>query len=479
MGGSPSGDTGPGNEWLRHPTRDVTMSDGYRNGHLGGDGWFSGLVSRVAVVSPTEVPGSSADSDNEAFCGSCHKAHGSSHKYLLIYDDSETLPHEDGQRMSETCTQCHYGRIFLDSQHGDALSGVERVVTDPPTVGECSQCHYMHASVDGNPTGGPFPYGLFCENTNNLCFDPSGRGGCHGDIPTGYPAQETDRLPEGSSSPGYFEYNSGGERITGVKNRKRWPGMVAYTDQRTFGDGRYFSPHRNDRDMPLRDQAGNGLCINCHDPHVTDNPFDLLLYPYLEISGSGEVGPPEHYELCFRCHGPDGPVGMDEENRRISDYYDSRINNDDRAGHQIKMSDDIALSWPNYVQKGDKLPCYDCHNPHGSLGHDGVQPNGFLISDQRDGWSGLTDTLNDPQQTRRFCFGCHIPADGVPGSRSVEGIIMNTIPSEVQEHYSGREASCYDCHGRDYSSSNSLNVHHPSEGEREAVKTRESEQERW
>jgi hypothetical protein len=204
----------------------------------------------------------------------------------------------------------------------------------------------------------------------------------------------------------------------------------------------------------------------------------MLVATYQEIGGSREEGPPENYELCFGCHSTNGPLGMSEESRRIADFYDSRINSDNRAGHQIRLSRDIALSWPSHVMQGDKLPCYDCHNPHGSMGNDGVQPNGFLLSDERPGWSGLTDTRGDPEQARRFCFGCHIPSDGIPGSRSVGGIIMNTIPDEGPFHQTGDPTSCYDCHGRDYSSSTGFNVHHISEGKGETSR-RERQLEAW
>jgi predicted CXXCH cytochrome family protein len=469
MGGSSAGDIGPGSEWVRHPTQDVTMAEAFGNKNLESDNWFTQLASRVPVVSPTEIPGSRTGSDNEVFCGSCHKAHGSNHPSALIFDKAETSAPGDGLRISETCTQCHFGTDYLASAHGDEENG----------VGECSQCHYMHASIEGEHTGGPYDYNLYDDNTNGLCFDQSGQGGCHRDVPSGYPAQEIDRLPEGSQHAGYFETNSGGYKIEGVNARRRWPGMITYTDQRIFGSGSFFSPHRNDMDMPVRDSQGRGLCVNCHSPHGSKNPFDMLQATYTAIGGAEEVNPPGNYKLCFQCHGPDGPVGMDEENRRIADFYDSRINSDKTAGHQIRFSSDVAISWPSHIQKGDKLPCYDCHNAHGSEGNDGMQPNGFLISDQRAGWSGLTDTLNNPRQARQFCFGCHIPSDGVPGSQSVEGIIMNTIPDKGPEHSSNGKVSCYDCHGRDYTSPVGYNVHHPSMGEGDSIRKKERDIEGW
>lgn len=108
MGGSASGDSGPF-PWLRHPTRDVTMAEGVVNQHVDPNHWFSPLASRLPVVSPTDnIPGASANSDNEVFCGSCHKAHGSPNRKGLIFDDETTPNPEDGTSLSQTCQQCHY-----------------------------------------------------------------------------------------------------------------------------------------------------------------------------------------------------------------------------------------------------------------------------------------------------------------------------------------------------------------------------------
>jgi hypothetical protein len=151
---------------------------------------------------------------------------------------------------------------------------------------------------------------------------------------------------------------------------------------------------------------------------------------------------------------------MDPENRRIEDYYNPGLNGEN-AGHRIRRNPQVALSWPFYAQVGDMLPCYDCHDPHGSEGYNRVEPNAYLLSDQRPEWSGIIDPREDPAQARRFCLGCHIPADGIPGSKMVEGIVMNAI-SVRDEHLSGSSTGCYDCHGSDYSSSTSNNVHNPA-----------------
>lgn len=108
MGGSPSGDTGP-TPWLRHPTRDITMAQGVTNKHVNASHWFAALSSRVSVVSPSgTVPGTAGTSDNQVFCGSCHKAHGSTVRKGLIFDDDATAAAEDGTLLRHTCQQCHY-----------------------------------------------------------------------------------------------------------------------------------------------------------------------------------------------------------------------------------------------------------------------------------------------------------------------------------------------------------------------------------
>ena len=121
------------------------------------------------------------------------------------------------------------------------------------------------------------------------------------------------------------------------------------------------------------------------------------------------------------------------------------------------------VGWPGGLA-GDMLPCYDCHNPHGSQGNSRAEPNAYALSDQRPGWSGLTATQSDPEQSRRFCFGCHVPADGVPGSQVVEGIVMNTL-SDLEPHRSTAVQGCFECHGNDYSGPTALNVHNPGTGQ--------------
>lgn len=343
-----------------------------------------------------------------------------------------------------------------DNPHYDSTHGVLRVSTTPSTRGECNQCHPAH----GTDELGANPEVLFGENTNALAFFSQGAVACHQARPTSYPLGEADRMPETDSDAGYFEANAGGVRAPGLDSRGRWPGQTVWSDPAVTPSGHFVSPHAWDPDMPRLDPSGEASCHNCHDPHGGSGRFDLLVAQYGGISGHASIGPPAAYDLCFSCHSSSGALGMDPESRRIRDYFDPALNGS-TAGHQIRLDSDVVLSWPANVQPGDMLPCYDCHNPHGSQGGNGAEPNAFALSDQRPEWSGLTDTLNDPAQARRFCLGCHVTSDGIPGSQSVEGILMNALPDE-SGHDSMNMQSCHDCHGRDYSSATGFNVHHPN-----------------
>jgi cytochrome c553 len=338
--------------------------------------------------------------------------------------------------------------------HLDPVNGARRVDTPSTPVGSCGQCHDQHALQTGES---PFEKALFAENSNLLCYSQGGIGPCHQAMPGNYPADETSRIPEGFTDAGYFEYNGGGQKIWGVEFRDRWPGAPVYDNPGMVGGLSFFSPHRNDPDMPRKDTMGVGSCLNCHNPHGSENPFDSLVSPYRGIGGFDEPTYPTRYQLCFDCHSAYGPVGMENSGRHIQDYYDTSMNGE-TAGHQINLDPDVAISWPSHLRQGDKLPCYDCHNPHGSRGYNGQGPNAYALSDERPGWANLTDTKRDPFQSRQFCFGCHIAADGVPGSITVEGIVMNAI-SDRGPHRTTSIQGCFQCHGNDYSSPTSNNVH--------------------
>lgn len=86
-------ETGSPEPWFRHP-QDVTI---YGRNYADYNHWSGTIANRVEVESPYDMIVPSAD--DEVFCLSCHKAHGSANEANLIY--------ADGGGMLSTCQQCH------------------------------------------------------------------------------------------------------------------------------------------------------------------------------------------------------------------------------------------------------------------------------------------------------------------------------------------------------------------------------------
>jgi len=72
--------------FTKHPTA----------GH--GRTWRNGPVSHVKALGTGATPWVS--------CVSCHKAHGSTHSFGLVYDDRLTTTIEDGTTIKDTCNNC-------------------------------------------------------------------------------------------------------------------------------------------------------------------------------------------------------------------------------------------------------------------------------------------------------------------------------------------------------------------------------------
>ena len=156
-------ETGSPEPWFRHP-QDLTVSG---RSYADYTHWNGSIPNRIEVESPNDTAVPSAD--DEVFCLSCHKAHGSATQSGLIY--------ANGSRMLSTCQQCH-NQAYESTRHGNAATGIWRIADQPR--GDCTHCHDEHASRDGVPTsGGPYDYLLFKPNNNNLCYTNDGTGPCH------------------------------------------------------------------------------------------------------------------------------------------------------------------------------------------------------------------------------------------------------------------------------------------------------------
>ncbi|MFQ5901399.1 MAG: cytochrome c3 family protein [Thermodesulfobacteriota bacterium] len=120
VGGSALGDTSAwGDEWIRHPVRDVSLGEANTNLHADYANWSSALTNRTRHIDPNGTPG---DSDDEPFCFACHYVHGGgnpgagasdyNHTNLVKLDISGNLNLQGtgtptDYLLRNICQQCH------------------------------------------------------------------------------------------------------------------------------------------------------------------------------------------------------------------------------------------------------------------------------------------------------------------------------------------------------------------------------------
>jgi predicted CXXCH cytochrome family protein len=287
----------------------------------------------------------------------------------------------------------------------------------------CLNCHLEHGSDTSTNLIG---FRGVPMKGNNLCYQ------CHSSSSSSYPEEEIDR-----DSKGYF--------TTGT-----YPGSTTYANSPHFISDRFY-------------------CANCHNPHGSANEYDMTVVTFTSPAGISVPSAP--YNLCFDCHGPH-PHGPSADSLECADCHSGHgmqpianiykyyvQSTKENAGHPIKTSG-------GYLDVGDKLPCYDCHNPH--------EDNAYALRD----YFGVTNF--DPTSAtlvRNFCLHCHVTSDGYDyndtniNPSTIEGLSRTSgtklrLPTVSGHAYSDTQ-SCYTCHGNDYSSIDSYNVHQPGGGESE------------
>jgi predicted CXXCH cytochrome family protein len=270
---------------------------------------------------------------------------------------------------------------------------------------KCVSCHNSHSSN--------YEKLLTTTNDKSQCYT------CHGSASSGYPETETtDR-----DSSGYF--------TTGT-----YPGSTTYNSSLHATDTGTIWPASG---------LASGDCKNCHAPHGTANTYDMTVSTFTATN----------FSLCLTCHDTDGPAS-NANGRMIKTYYVDST--DGNAGHQIKTSG-------GNLSVGDKLPCYDCHNPH--------EDNAYAL---RDYFGDANFDPTNATKVRNFCLHCHSDKDGDDyqgnpvGTETIEGLRRDgsdgsklRLTAKTEHDYTDN-TNCYNCHGNDYSSQDSFNVHQPSPG---------------
>lgn len=403
-------ETGSPEPWFRHP-QDLTISG---KSHADYTNWSGIINNRVELESPNDtiVP----STDDEVFCLSCHKSHGSANESSLIY--------ADGTRMLSTCQQCH-NQAYESTKHENATTGVERISGEPK--GDCVHCHDEHANRDGAPTpGGPYDYLLFKANDNYLCYTSDGAGPCHAS--TG-----ANEIYQGLT----VYDNSSHATSTDVY----WPGPTP----------------------PSRPSLDYGKCLNCHTPHGYEDDSGLI--PSQTFS--------REENLCQTCHN-----GFPASDIQIEITKTYRHPAGDYSGRHSQSEDGIASNFGSANRHAECVDCHNSHYAKSDLttpsAPDASNRNkGVSGVDVINGTAGSQPsyTYISPgvgiNYEYQLCFKCHSSWTTQPGGQPDMAVLFNPNnpsyhPVEAQGTNSGIDALafvngwapgdtmyCTDCHTSD------------------------------
>ena len=284
------------------------------------------------------------------------------------------------------------------------------VVPGPGLTIRCSSCHDPHVDALTRPKPPPLAIGAAQVTGNNYTWCE----GCHDDASSwaaaGYPyptgsieATQPLRAPNGYPSLGTF------------------PGATVFNDTQTNA----HNPVTSTNVVWPGSGLLSGDCRNCHASHGGAGQYDALRAEFRPTpdatSTASDRADGTYAALCFTCHDSDGPSSRDI--KQFTSMDASATGDLYTGGHRIATAGGT-------LPEGAPLPCYDCHNPHGSKGNDGTNPNSSLVSDEQ--WSGI-DTSTTAGVVG-FCMKRHLPWEHAQGSGQPDA---GTIPAGQLERIEG------------------------------------------
>jgi len=285
---------------------------------------------------------------NRFGCSACHSAHGKRGAGTL----RDAVP--------ELCFNCHspfgdrlvaastdvYGKFSRQYRHPVEDTAryhqadedlPEKEVTRPRHV-SCLDCHRPHLSESETPMIGSSGYSSSgqvkkkAESISEVCYK------CH---------SESVNLPVGSPN----------------TREEFLPSNASYHPVERFARSRSISV--------ISELSGKTMeCIDCHDPHGSDNKF-MLRFNYAE---DGVAESPYAYELCYSCHRRES-ILSDQSFRAHARHirYENTSCRTCHNAHGTRFNDrlidfDPAVVMPdatgaiNYTRTGNESNCYlTCH----------------------------------------------------------------------------------------------------------------------
>ncbi len=432
-----------------------------------------------------------ASGGNSVECENCHNPHTVS-SVATVSDPANiynSIGYSTTLEQATFCLRCHSGAGSLPAYQVNGTTFVPATVTiaavDQPLMDKSANASRGHWNVNGSISSGEAKACADCHSKHGSRWEKLlGAYDAVNDTNTinGEPLTGNDKsVCFACHTSASAAWPAASRNASGYPTDGTFPGEATYTV--TFNPSAHTgSMHTTSSAVWPGTTYAGGDCKNCHDVHGTANTFDALRTE--DATGTQDVYhfSQNDFGLCFNCHDSGGPAI-----RNIAGYYPTAS-----GGTAVQTGSTgfghKTLSAGN-LPAGSALPCYDCHNPHGS-----ASPYGLMIETQAG--SGTTITVGDASGEitmpaspaladaglRNFCFTCHTTADTAAGwngtamavvtAGKVEGIDRTTYSATgahlrlppVDGHNAANTQPCYQCHGSDYSGAATNNVHNPTAG---------------
>lgn len=323
----------------------------------------------------------------EVACNQCHQPHQAtlSPSLLDVGDDSITTQvgicmfcHEDGALGAPDAPVSDINTSTVEPAVFPSGHRVESASSGGDLTNDCSGCHNPHTEtvklpqmtingftvlIDDDPGTTDEP-NTWCR----ACHDPeSDDADASGLTPDANWAQAVMGYPEPWDPDLYYDQIFSSREVDTYIGFGTFRGWTAYENT---------SAHAS---IPASSTVGRaeGDCLWCHERHSSTSTYDNLI---------AEFGPTSK-AACDECH---------------EDHLALDPAGDWGTGHFI----DDAASPLN----GLPLPCYECHNAHGSrngntmLGQDSL---GQLLNPDSESTTYTVETQ------AQFCYTCHLSSDGL------------------------------------------------------------------
>jgi len=379
-------------------------------------------------------------------CSSCHSTHNAT-------ADSTFLGAADGSgSMTPSCLSCHNGsnaeasNISTGSADSFRLPSGHTIGVNGPGTADitgCETCHDAHGSSSDSRR-------IPAKKINDVAVSSAGKDlclACH--------ATSADWF-----GPDYPSTAAPTRDATGYPVAGTWPGTASYDS--TSNAHRLIPESTRTVGVSEPIRRAQGDCTYCHGAHGGANDYDGLVTTYTvptQATLASDTADGSYAALCFTCHGGQKPSGFTTTPVDIKRFATAGGS----GGHSIVTSGGT-------LPVGSPLPCFECHNPHGSN-----RQNSSLLSDER----GASLATTSDAGVRAFCFTCHTTSDSasgwdsatstftvVPAAEKVVGLSRLSgvlrLPAAVTAHEQANPSSCYDCHGNSYAAGGS-NVHDPGD----------------